>query len=92
MAHRLDLATAGLGTDGVLSWCESFIVHEASDLFRSTSAPYLSDGAIIGTVVGAIRIGPGAVRPVPVGLFPETRLALMMEVPAQRYFPFQSCG
>jgi hypothetical protein len=57
-------------------------------ILRSTSPPYLSNGDVIGTVVGAVRIGQALFAAVPVESFPETRLVLMKEVRAQEYFLF----
>jgi hypothetical protein len=57
-------------------------------IFRSTSAPYLSDGDVVGTIVSTIRIGHVLFATVPVASFPETRLALTKEMQAQEYFLF----
>jgi hypothetical protein len=57
-------------------------------IFRSTSAPYLTDGDVVGTVVSTVRIGGTLFAAVPVESYPETRLALMKEVRAQEYFLF----
>jgi hypothetical protein len=57
-------------------------------ILRSTSPPYLSNGDVVGTVVGAVRIGRALFAAVPVESFPETRLALMKDVRADEYFLF----
>jgi hypothetical protein len=57
-------------------------------ILRSTSPPYLSEGDVIGTVVGVVRIGQALFAAVPVESFPETRLTLMKQVQAQEYFLF----
>lgn len=57
-------------------------------ILRSTSPPYLTDGAVVGTPVGAVRIGDVLFAAVPVESFPETRLALANRVRAQAHFLF----
>jgi hypothetical protein len=57
-------------------------------IFRSTSAPYLSDGDVVGTLVSSVRIGRTLFAAVPVESFPETRLTLIKEVQAQDCFLF----
>lgn len=57
-------------------------------ILRSTFPPYLSNGDVIGTVVGAVRIGDVFFAAVPVESFPETRLDLVKDIRAHDCFLF----